>query len=163
MIQTFYSQSPLFNAILHDIERQSAPCFKWGLFEHDPLPYWSKGRLTLLGDAAHPMLPFMAQGAAIAIEDAYVVAKYLTQTTDAAQAFQAYQQSRMARTAQIQHVSRKNADVFHASGSKAWIRNVMFSLVSAIRPSLIHQKYNWIYQFDATTTDFVSVPEPILS
>ena len=50
---------------------------KWGLFDRDPMPTWTRGRITLLGDAAHPMLPFLSQGAAMAIEDAFVLARAL--------------------------------------------------------------------------------------
>ena len=59
--------------LLESVER----CFKWGLFDRDPLPRWGQGRVTLLGDAAHPMLPFLSQGAASAIEDGYVLAREL--------------------------------------------------------------------------------------
>ncbi|MES1155598.1 MAG: FAD-dependent monooxygenase, partial [Pseudorhodoplanes sp.] len=60
---------PNVNAEMRMLLDRAQNCFKWGLFDRDPLPWWSKGRITLLGDAAHPMLPFLAQGAAMAIED----------------------------------------------------------------------------------------------
>src|SRR5690606_16329625 len=56
--------------------------YRWGLFDRDPMTTWSKGRITLLGDAAHPMLPFLSQGAAMAIEDGYVLAKALAAMPD---------------------------------------------------------------------------------
>lgn len=84
---------------------------KTALYERDPLPFWSKGAITLLGDACHPMMPFMAQGAGQAIEDAVVLGRYLqdlTSPTQVAQALQAYQQARLERTSQIQIGSRGN-------------------------------------------------------
>ncbi|TPG92170.1 FAD-binding protein [Pseudomonas caspiana] len=84
---------------------------KTALYERDPLPFWSKGSMTLLGDACHPMMPFMAQGAGQAIEDAVVLARYLqdlTSTAQIADALQAYQQARLQRTSQIQIGSRGN-------------------------------------------------------
>ncbi|NBF13203.1 FAD-dependent monooxygenase [Pseudomonas sp. Fl4BN1] len=84
---------------------------KTALYERDPLPFWSSGAITLLGDACHPMLPFMAQGAAQAIEDAVVLARYLQDLdgpASVASALQAYQQARLERTSQIQIGSRGN-------------------------------------------------------
>lgn len=88
-------------------------CFKWGLFDHDPLPRWSVGRVALLGDAAHPMLPFMAQGAAMSIEDGAVLADVLRRHDDVAAAFQAYEALRMDRTAWVQTQARNNQGLYH--------------------------------------------------
>lgn len=84
---------------------------KSALYEREPLPQWSVGRVSLLGDACHPMLPFMAQGAGMAIEDGVVVARCLEkvqQLADVAQALQRYASARQARTAEIQIGSRGN-------------------------------------------------------
>jgi salicylate hydroxylase len=144
----FSNQSHELNEILKDMVASPEPCFKWGLFIHEPLPYWSRGKVTLLGDAAHPMLPFQAQGAAMAIEDAYILAQYLAHENNLETAFLKYQQSRIKRTTKVQKVSRNNADVFHASGAKAAIRNFAFGLISAINPDLFNQKSAWIYDYD---------------
>ena len=144
----FANKSEELNEILEDMVASPEPCFKWGLFIHQPLPYWSRGKVTLLGDAAHPMLPFQAQGAAMAIEDAYVLADYLASERDIEKAFIEYQQARIKRTAKVQQVSRNNANIFHASGVKAAIRNFALSLVSATMPNLLNKKTAWIYDFD---------------
>jgi len=84
---------------------------KSALYEREPLPQWSVGRVSLLGDACHPMLPFMAQGAGMAIEDGVVVARCLAQAqqlADVAPALQRYASARQARTAEIQIGSRGN-------------------------------------------------------
>ncbi|MEM8832784.1 MAG: FAD-dependent monooxygenase, partial [Cyanobacteria bacterium P01_G01_bin.19] len=107
--QDFANQSEELNEILEDMVASPKPCFKWGLFIHQPLPYWSRGNITLLGDSAHPMLPFQAQGAAMAIEDAYVLADYLASERDIETAFVKYQQARIKRTTKVQQVSRNNA------------------------------------------------------
>lgn len=97
--------------------------YKWALHDRPPLPLWGKGAVTLLGDACHPTLPFMAQGAAMAIEDAAVLAGCLT-TDDAVTAgLKRYEDLRRARTAKIQNGSRRNAKLFHLTGVKAWLRN----------------------------------------
>jgi salicylate hydroxylase len=84
---------------------------KSALYEREPLPLWSVGRVSLLGDACHPMLPFMAQGAGMSIEDGVVVARCLAQAqqlNDVAPALKRYAQARQARTAEIQIGSRGN-------------------------------------------------------
>ena len=88
-------------------------CYAWGLFDHDPLERWSIGRVTLLGDAAHPMLPFMAQGAVMALEDAAVLARRLRHARDLPAALQAYQDERLPRTSWVQLQSRRNARLYH--------------------------------------------------
>jgi salicylate hydroxylase len=101
-------------------------CYKWALFDRPPLPQWGRGRITLMGDACHPTLPFMAQGAAMAIEDAAVLARHAARGLaegDPAAALTRYADIRRPRTSRIQAGSRRNATVFHLSGIKAWLRN----------------------------------------
>lgn len=97
--------------------------FKWALFDRDPMSEWGKGRVSLLGDACHPTLPFMAQGAAMAIEDGAVLAACLSTDGDIPSSLKRYEDLRRGRTAKIQKGSRRNAKVFHLSGLKAWMRN----------------------------------------
>lgn len=97
--------------------------FKWALYDRAPMHRWGKGRVTLLGDASHPMLPFMAQGAAMAIEDAAVLAGCLSDRKDISMSLARYEDLRRGRTAGIQRGSRRNATIFHLSGVKAWLRN----------------------------------------
>ncbi|MGK7958454.1 MAG: FAD-dependent monooxygenase [Crocosphaera sp.] len=144
----FSNKSEQLNKILADMVASPEICFKWGLFIHQSLPYWSQGKVTLLGDAAHPMLPFQAQGAAMAIEDAYILATYLEREKDIENAFLNYQQTRIKRTTKVQQVSRNNADIFHASGVKEVIRNLGLGLVSATVPNLLNEKTAWIYNYD---------------
>ncbi len=118
-----------------------ASCFKWALFDRDPLLSWSVGRVTLLGDACHPTLPFLAQGAAMAIEDAAVLAGCMAERSDIPSSLMRYQNLRMARTQRIQRVSRRNAHVFHMSGMASAIRNV---LVGYMLPGTM----DWLYGYD---------------
>jgi len=88
--------------------------FVWGLFDREPLPRWSIGRVTLLGDACHPMLPFLAQGAAQAIEDGATLAAILSQSAvDVPAALARYEKLRLPRTAAIQATARGNKDRNH--------------------------------------------------
>ena len=151
--QDFANESQELKEILADMVVSPEPCFKWGLFIHQPLPYWSQGNVTLLGDAAHPMLPFQAQGAAMAIEDAYVLAEYLGSEKEIEKAFIKYQQTRIKRATKVQQVSRNNANIFHAGGVKATIRNFALGLVSATVPNLLNQKTAWIYNYDLVSNN----------
>lgn len=96
---------------------------KWALFDRPPMACWGRGPVTLLGDACHPMLPFMAQGAATAIEDAAVLASCLAAVGDVAANLRRYEQLRRPRTARMQALSSRNAKLFHLSGVAAWLRN----------------------------------------
>jgi salicylate hydroxylase/6-hydroxynicotinate 3-monooxygenase len=96
----------------HDeVQRVLAHCpsvHQWALFERDPLPRWTEGAVALLGDACHPMTPYMAQGAATALEDAAMIARCLAAEDDPAAAFRRYESVRLDRTARIQLTSRQN-------------------------------------------------------
>lgn len=97
--------------------------YKWALHDRPPMPQWGRGAVTLLGDACHPTLPFMAQGAAMAIEDGAVLAACLRGSSDVPAGLSRYENLRKSRTAGIQRGSRRNAKVFHLRGVQAWVRN----------------------------------------
>ena len=102
---------------------------KWGIFERDPLPTWRRGRVVLLGDACHPMTPYMASGAAMALEDAVVLARCFDGLADARieHVLDAYEATRKPRTSQVQVGSSANT----------WMRN-------ATNP-------DWLYGYDPWT------------
>jgi len=121
-------------------EMDSENCYKWALFDRKPMKRWSKGRITLLGDACHATLPFMAQGAAMAIEDAAVLSTVMASESSVVQALSRYESLRRVRTRKIQLGSRRNAQAFHADGVKAWARNRVMG-VAASRQA--HQLYQY--------------------
>jgi 3-hydroxybenzoate 6-monooxygenase len=99
----------------------------WVLCDREPVKNWTDRRVTLLGDAAHPMLQYLAQGAGQAIEDAVVLGEALRFTgDDVEQAFQKYQQARYLRTGRVQLTARFYGDIYHASGVQRELRNQMF-------------------------------------
>lgn len=99
----------------------------WVLCDREPVKNWTDRRVTLLGDAAHPMLQYLAQGAGQAIEDAVVMGEALQATQgDVPQAFQKYQQARYLRTGRVQLTARFYGDIYHASGVQRELRNAMF-------------------------------------
>ncbi|HLS54653.1 MAG TPA: 3-hydroxybenzoate 6-monooxygenase [Zeimonas sp.] len=99
----------------------------WVLCDREPVRNWSQGRVTLLGDAAHPMLQYLAQGACMAIEDAAVLGVAIERANgDFAAAFQDYQRVRYLRTGRVQLTARFYGDIYHASGVTRELRNQMF-------------------------------------
>jgi salicylate hydroxylase len=125
--------------------RQPEAWLKWALYQQRPLTNWSHGAAALLGDAAHPMLPFLAQGAAMAIEDAAVVARCLAhRPDDAAAALKTYVAMRRARTRKVQRLAAKNGERYHRGGAAAMLRNVA---MRAMGGEHLLQHYDWIYQW----------------
>ena len=125
--------------------------YLWGLFDHAPLTQWSEGQMTLLGDAAHPMLPFMAQGASMAIEDGWVLAHALSQKTiSLADALKRYEQARKPRATALQSISRDNAKLYHApKGLDRAVRNLKLKIATLI-PAAAFSRLDKIYGVDVT-------------
>ncbi len=114
------------------------------LRDREPAKNWSQGRVTLLGDAAHPMLQYLAQGACMAMEDAMCLAdEVVRHGGDHAAAFLAYQAQRYLRTARIQLTARLYGHVYHASGASADLRN---DFLRTKTPAQIFESMAWIYE-----------------
>lgn len=120
---------------------------RWALFECDPLSTWSRGRVTLLGDAAHPLLPFLAQGGSLALEDAVTLAEALAEAgEDVEGALAAYEKARQARAARVMAAARRNGRIYHLSGVAALARNAALRALPAER---IMAGYDWVYSWGA--------------
>jgi len=115
----------------------------WVLCDREPVKNWTKGLVTLLGDAAHPMLQYLAQGACMATEDAVILAeKIAASPDDLPAAFAAYQQDRYLRTARVQLMARVYGEFYHARGVTAELRDM------ALSPRTPQQSYDgiaWLY------------------
>jgi salicylate hydroxylase len=125
--------------------------FLWGIYDRTPLPYWSTGRMTLLGDAAHPMLPHFGQGAGQAIEDGFALA-VLLENADPQQVparLKAYERLRLGRTSRVQAVSREAGSFFHSENASLSEREQQASWMAAGR---------WIFEYDVerAATEFLS-------
>jgi salicylate hydroxylase len=99
-------------------------CYKWGIFDRDPLPSWTIGRATLLGDAAHPMTPFLGQGAVMAIEDAMVFSRALQTSGSMIDGIQQYENARRERTAFVFEESRLSGERLTTFDPDAYDSNV---------------------------------------
>jgi salicylate hydroxylase len=130
------------------IER-SAPPFKWALYDRAPLDDWRRGRIVLIGDAAHAMLPYHAQGAAQSIEDAWVLARRLALAPDIDAALESYVALRRERTTQVQGASRAAQDLFHMSEPEAIERrNTRFAKMQANIGDGFPPGQEWLFAYD---------------
>lgn len=129
-------------------------CFIWALFDRDPLDRWSVGHATLLGDACHPMYPFMAQGAAQAIEDGAVLAACLAAgAADPPAALRRYQSLRLPRVTRLQQMSRANKTRYHLpDGPAQQARDRAWAAAADRSPEALR----WLFGFDAGILE----PEP---
>jgi len=117
----------------------------WVLCDRDPVRHWTEGRVTLVGDAAHPMLPYLAQGACMAVEDSVCLAARLAETPgDMPSAFLAYQNARYPRTASTQLVAREMGVANHLDGEARERRNA----VLAARDPRDHESNAWLFETD---------------
>lgn len=117
---------------------------KWTVMRMDPLPKWGEGPVTLIGDAAHPIEPFMAQGGSTAIEDAAMLcAAMAAYPDDTTKAFRFFEASRLERTARIQAASHRRGRIYHRSGILRWLRN---RVLRRRDPLSLLTGYDWLYR-----------------
>ena len=122
---------------------------RWATADREPTEKWGYGRATLLGDAAHPPLQYMAQGACIALEDAVTLREALKNSDhDIESAFRLYERVRIPRTARVQYSARLMGRLFHASGAERLVRN---SLWKDRKPEDHYQALNWLYGWNVQT------------
>jgi len=136
------------------LERVTTP-WRWALYERKPLSVWSAGRVALLGDACHAMPPFLAQGAAMALEDAVVLARCLkARPDDVNDALRDYGEARHDRTAQMQAASWSNAWRFHLeSGVLRTLVYGALGIASRIAPNQPGKIFDWVYAYDPAVLD----------
>lgn len=118
----------------------------WSLYDRAPRPNAARGRATLIGDAFHPVLPFLAQGAAMAIEDTAVLTHCLAHHDDVSTAFKAYVAERAPRTRRVQQEARFNGKIYHMRAPLSWARNLKLKNTSAAD---LARRYAWLYGYTA--------------
>jgi salicylate hydroxylase len=126
----------------------------WGLFRHKVAESWVKptgqGGVAILGDAAHPTLPFLAQGASMGLEDAWVLAQSLATHDSPAAALTAYQSARKPRTSRIVAAANANARAYHLTGLPRMIGHTGLRLLGRVSPGTMLSRFDWLYDHDVT-------------
>lgn len=130
---------PEIQAIIDAVDRDQ--CYRWALNVHPPLNNWSSDYATLLGDAAHPTLPYLAQGAAMAVEDGAILTRCLREASDMPSALQLYQSNRMDRTARIVRESHANRALFH-------MRSMDELKAAFAKRNMDTERSNWLYSYN---------------
>jgi salicylate hydroxylase len=144
-----------WNEDVQTLIRSIATPYKWALMVREPLQQWTRGRVTLLGDACHPTLPFLAQGAAMAIEDGAMLARCLRETADAQHALRRYQDARVARTTRIVQGAAAQTKRFHnpalasAEGAVAYVDREW-------NEARVRERYHWLFDY---RVDEVALPD----
>ena len=143
MLKSHYAGwHPAIQTIIDTADKDE--CYRWSLFFRQPLDNWSSRRATLLGDSAHATLPYLAQGAAMAIEDGAVLTRALAMSPSIPEALQLYQRNRMERTARIVNQSNFNRNLFHLR-SQAEIRAAFSKRDEGI------DRNAWLYSYNPLT------------
>jgi salicylate hydroxylase len=139
-----------WNDDIHELIRNIEQPYKWALLGREPREEIARGRVALLGDAAHPTLPMLAQGANMAIEDGMVLARCLSADADAEKALSRYQSARVERTAKLVRGANDMAKRFHnpaladAAGARAYVD-------AQWNEATVKQRYDWIFEYDAAS------------
>ena len=141
--------APTVQALIDAVPKDE--CYRWALFNRIPIDSWSTEHATLLGDAAHATLPFMASGAAMAIEDARVLARALDQESSVAAGLQLYQRNRLERTGRIVNTSTAMGEVYHQPDGEAFRRQ--FAAVREAAASGGAPPDSWLGEYDANTVE----------
>ena len=140
----FEDFAPELRGWLDQIERPNL----WGLFRHPVAERWHGHGAAILGDAAHPTLPFLAQGANMALEDAWVLAECLSKASTADAAFTAYQTRREPRVKRIVAAANANAKNYHMSGIRRDVAHAGLRFLNRFSPATMLNRFDWLYGFD---------------
>ena len=137
---------------IRDLLAEREDWLKWALCAQDPNQTWVKGKVALLGDSAHAMLPFMAQGAVMSIEDAAILARAIDEVEGPMETrLKAYEQARKKRVARVVGRARQNGRIYHMRGPLAMARNLTMQMMPA---NQLVKQFDWIYGWNPEKVSF---------
>ncbi|MCM8732303.1 FAD-dependent monooxygenase [Hephaestia sp. GCM10023244] len=147
--QEYHDDYPGWHDEVHAYIAAIPQPFKWALISRPPMREWVRGRIALLGDACHSMLPFLAQGAAMAIEDGYILARAFEEFDTIEEALSRYQQARIPRTTKVVDGAAANTERFH-NPMLAEPHNAQAYVDEQWAPERVIDRYEWLFRYDVT-------------
>lgn len=140
-----------------ELLRQVEDVGLWGLFRHPVAECWQRGHVALMGDAAHPTLPFMAQGGNLALEDAFVLSSTLTSALElgasVSEALALYQVRRRDRVVAVVEAANRNAWKYHLRPPLSWPAHLVMGALGKLSPARMVGQFDWIYRHDVTQAE----------
>ena len=147
-VEEYLADYPGWHADVHEYISKIDKPFRWALLSRPPMETWTQGRITLLGDACHPPLPFLAQGACMAIEDGLVLARAVEAYDDPETALKAYETARIGRTSRMVRGAAANTERFH-NPALATVEGAQAYIDREWQPERISERYDWLFEYDA--------------
>jgi salicylate hydroxylase len=155
--QEYHDDYPGWHADVHAYIAAIPQPFKWALIARPPMQQWVKGRIALLGDACHPSLPFLAQGAVMALEDACILARAFEEFDTVDEALDRYQQARIPRTTRAVQGAYANTERFH-NPTLADPAGAQIYVDEQWAADKVVDRYEWLFRYDATRVPLADSP-----